>query len=239
MTSHQIRGSGRASLLSIMSDPFICISFSQYGEDTLIAEYLSGKFFVQRSKFFVDIGAYHPSRFSNTKLLSMLGWTGINVDPNPDSISLFEKARPLDKNLNLGVSLMEGVSTLYRFSEGAFNTFDPLTAEKYIKEGCQFIGEHKVDSMTINDLLEKYLPADVKDVGIGFLDIDCEGLDSEIIDMLDIPRFNPLIIAAESHGFDPLCPLESRICKKILPHGYVLAAYAGPTLLFWKKNPDL
>ena len=135
MTSHQIRGCDRASLLSILSDPFICISFSQFGEDTLILEYLSGKKFVKRSNFFVDIGAYHPSRFSNTKLLSLLGWTGINVDPNPDSISLFEKARPKDINLNVGVSTKGGISNLYRFSEGAVNTFDRETAEKYIQEG--------------------------------------------------------------------------------------------------------
>jgi hypothetical protein len=101
MTYHQIRGCDRASLLSSLRDPFICISFSQFGEDTLILEYLSGK----RLNSFVDICAYHPSRFSNTKLLSLLGWTGINVDPNPDSISLFEKAGPKDINLNVGVSV--------------------------------------------------------------------------------------------------------------------------------------
>ena len=93
--------------------------------------------------------------------------------------------------------------------------------------------------MNINDLLEKNLPETVMHAGIGFLDIDCEGLDAEIIEMLDIPRFNPLIIAVESHGFDPLNPMDNRICRRVLPHGYVLAAYLGPTLLFWKKDPDL
>lgn len=237
MTTSQINAD-KSVLLNIFNDPFLCISFSQFGEDTLIIENFATKVFSKRKKFYVDIGAYHPSRFSNTKVLNMLGWSGINVDANPDSIELFKNARPRDINLNLGLSTQGGDLDFYRFSEGAVNTFDKKTAQDLIKNGWNFIGQLSVPTLTINDLLEKYVPPDVLESGIGFLDIDCEGLDADIIEMLDIARFNPLIIAAESHGFDPLRPMDNRICKKILPHGYVLAAYLGPTLLFWKQNPD-
>ncbi|MCX6972888.1 MAG: hypothetical protein NTZ94_01095, partial [Verrucomicrobia bacterium] len=108
MTANQFRVSKSQNLLSILSDPNLCVSYSQFGEDTLIAEYLIGKNFTKRKKFYVDLGAYHPSRFSNTKLLNLIGWMGINIDPNPDSIELFNHHRPNDINLNLGISVLPG-----------------------------------------------------------------------------------------------------------------------------------
>ena len=239
MIAQQFHPLGNEALLQITSDPFICISYSQFGEDTLIAEFLSGNPFVNRPKIYVDIGAYHPSRFSNTKLLRFLGWRGINVDPNPDSIKLFQEARPTDINLNIGISSKSGHANLYCFQEGAVNTFDKESAEALIREGWAFLGPRKVPLMRINELLDIYLPDDVKKYGIGFLDIDCEGLDAQIIENLDIGKYNPLILAIEANGFDSLEPHANVICQKVISHGYVLGAYLGPTLLFWKKDPDL
>lgn len=129
MIAQQFYNGGKEALLQIISDPFLAISYSQFGEDTLIAEFLSANTLVNRPKFYVDIGAYHPSRFSNTKLLRLFGWRGINVDPNPDSIKLFQEARPTDINLNMGISSKSGHADLYCFREGAVNTFDKESAE--------------------------------------------------------------------------------------------------------------
>ena len=41
--------------------------------------------------FYVDIGAFHPYRFSNTFYFYLRGWKGINVDATPNSMLLFEK----------------------------------------------------------------------------------------------------------------------------------------------------
>ena len=232
MIAQQFYSLGKEALLQMISDPFLCISYSQFGEDTLIAEFLSGNSLVNRSKFYVDIGAYHPSRFSNTKLLCFLGWKGINVDPNPDSIKLFQEARPADINLNMGISSKSGHADLYCFQEGAVNTFDKESAEALVRKGWAFLGPRKVLLMQINELLDKYLPDDVKKYGIGFLDIDCEGLDAEIIESLDIAKYNPLILAVEANGFNPLKPDANVIIQKVISHGYVLGAYLGPTLLF-------
>jgi FkbM family methyltransferase len=236
VTASQIPESRRSSLFGLITDPYACLSFSQFGEDTLILEYLSGKNLLNKCPFYVDIGAYHPSRFSNTKLLNFLGWRGINVDPNPDAIELFNKARPGDLNLNVGVSTMSGTADLFCFTEGAINTFDEKEAQKHIKEGWVFTGRHSVQIFRINDLLNNFLPETVKQSGIGLLDIDCEGLDAEIINDLDLDKFKPLILAVESHEFDFLKPQENRICKKLFNEGYILVAYLGPTLLFLREN---
>lgn len=61
--------------------------YSQEGEDVILAR----MFEHQSPGFYVDIGAHHPRRFSNTRLLAEKGWTGINVDPLPGVMKLFGK----------------------------------------------------------------------------------------------------------------------------------------------------
>ena len=42
------------------------------------------------SGFYVDIGAFHPTEDSVTKLFYDRGWRGINVDPVPEVVASFE-----------------------------------------------------------------------------------------------------------------------------------------------------
>ncbi len=72
-------------------------SFAQFGDDIII-EKLLGK----RKGFYIDIGANHPDRFSNTKRFYVNGWRGINIEPNPISYNKFLK-RKKDVNLNIGI----------------------------------------------------------------------------------------------------------------------------------------
>ena len=75
-------------------------SYSQWGEDKFIS-----KFFENKSLgFYVDIGCFHPIRYSNTCLLFNKGWNGINIDLNPMSIELFNIIRPKDYNLCEAIS---------------------------------------------------------------------------------------------------------------------------------------
>jgi hypothetical protein len=139
----------------------------------------------------------------------------------------------------MGISSKSGHADLYCFREGAVNTFDKESAEALVRKGWAFLGPRKVPLMPINEFLDTYLPEDVKKHGIGFLDIDCEGLDTEIIEKFDIGKYNPLILAIEANRFDPLKPDSNDIFLQVISHGYILGAYVGPTLLFWKKDSDL
>src|SRR5438045_8009791 len=71
------------------------LSFSQFGEDLAVLRH-----FEDRVGYFVDVGAHHPIRLSNTYLLYRCGWSGINVDANPDGIELFRKKRPRDLTIH-------------------------------------------------------------------------------------------------------------------------------------------
>ena len=113
------------------------ITYSQFGEDAIIFNILTTRMKKTDAGFYVDIGAFHPRLFSNTKILSIMGWSGINIDANKDSIDLFNKERPNDINICCGVAPTDGELTYHKFSNNstinitdAVNTFSPERAKK-------------------------------------------------------------------------------------------------------------
>src|ERR1700726_1466588 len=81
-------------------DPFVNLAYSQDGEDMILRRLFER----QKSGFYVDVGAHHPYRFSNTCYFYRRGWRGINIDPNPEAIAAFRRDRPHDINVCVGVS---------------------------------------------------------------------------------------------------------------------------------------
>lgn len=77
--------------------------YSQTGEDILIEHIFTYTTPRSAPALYVDIGAFHPWRYSNTALLYLKGWRGINIDANPDSIAEFKRERPDDISLVAGV----------------------------------------------------------------------------------------------------------------------------------------
>lgn len=79
-------------------------SYSQEGEDMILH-----RIFERQCKgFYVDIGAHHPFRFSNTYLFYKRGWSGINIDAMPGSMNIFNKFRNRDINLEYGIGNVIG-----------------------------------------------------------------------------------------------------------------------------------
>jgi hypothetical protein len=76
------------------------IYYSQEGEDIVLQRFLQEK----EKGFYIDIGAHHPTRFSNTYLLYLKGWRGVNIDAMPGSMELFNELRPEDINIEVPVS---------------------------------------------------------------------------------------------------------------------------------------
>ncbi|HTU24362.1 MAG TPA: FkbM family methyltransferase, partial [Pirellulales bacterium] len=93
-------------------------AYAQFGEDQVLAELVG----TQTCGFYVDIGAHHPRRLSNTHLLYVRGWWGINVDPNRSAIDAFEAERPSDINLCCAVGTTNGTARLFAYDESALNT---------------------------------------------------------------------------------------------------------------------
>lgn len=167
--------------------------FSQEGEELIVSRLFGYK----NKGYYVDIGCYHPKRFSNTYSFYLNGWRGINIDANIDTINLFKKYRKKDINILCGVGGQSGASLkYYRFNEGAANTFDEEIAKNLIDNSVyKCIDVQEIEIKTLAELLEMHLP---KDQQIDFMDIDVEGLDLQVVQSNDWDRFRPRYLLVES-----------------------------------------
>lgn len=155
--------------------------FSQFGEDAVLLEVLKDR----KEGRYVDVGAHHPYRYSNTYLLYKKGWRGVNIDPNPHTIQLFNKARPSDENICVGVG-RAGILTYYRFSDPAVNTFKKEEAEKWKEKSfLKFLGTIETKIRPLSELVHG--PIDL-------LTIDAEGMDLEVLQSYDWKHFPHVII---------------------------------------------
>ncbi len=78
----------------------------------------------------MDIGAHHPTRFSNTYYFYKRGCYGFNVDILPGTEMLFERTRPRDTTIECSVGMQAGELKYFAFNEPALNTFFRKRGEK-------------------------------------------------------------------------------------------------------------
>ena len=207
------------------------LSFSQDGEDLVIAELFQGK----AEGFYVDVGAHHPQRFSNTYYFYLKGWKGINIDAMPNSMKIFEVLRPNDINLEIPISEKSEVLTYYEFDEPALNSFSlPLSQERITKTNYKIIAETQLKTQTLAEVLDKYLPAEQT---IDFLSIDVEGLDYQVINSNNWDKYKPKVILVEDLELSSLKNTNtSKICLFLEERGYILLAKTMRTLIFSLEN---
>ena len=145
---------------------------------------------------YVDVGAHHPFRFSNTCLLHQRGWRGINIDARPGSMRLFRRYRPDDVNLEIGISEEPTSLEFFVFAEPALNTFDQNLASDRQKEGWVLTQRTTVACMTLSQVLEQHLPR-LGTNSVDLLTVDAEGLDLAVMRSNDWRRFRPRAIVVE------------------------------------------
>jgi hypothetical protein len=119
---------GRRFLSKKESVPYQCSkrSYSQCGED-MIVEYIFRLRAVERPSY-IDIGANHPFALSNTARFYERGCRGVNIDPNPAAMLLFDEHRNGDVNLNVGISDKAVKLTCFLWKIARLILFRPLSA---------------------------------------------------------------------------------------------------------------
>ena len=195
--------------------------FSQGGEDAILYALFREKLNRKEKGFFVDVGAYHPYKHSNTYFFYINGWTGINIDACPGSMKKFNKVRPKDLNLEMGIGGKKSKLTYYLVGEDStMNSFSKKHLEengmlKHVKK------EIAVKVTTLKDVLENYSALNRT---IDFLSIDVEGLDYEVLNSNDWNKFKPdvIVLELECIGIDDVKENES--AKLLLALGYKIVA---------------
>ena len=205
------------------------MSFSGFGEDFPLLLQLNSSRGLHAG-FYVDLGAYHPISHSNTFLLHLLGWRGLNVDANEDRIKAFQKFRPTDINVHAGVSDRDEIRTFYDVGIGLGSSFSLDWVEDIAKKHNRQINSAKpTQCHNVNTLFEKYLP---ENTPIDVLDIDLEGHDEMIINTLDWERYKPSFVLVELHEDNIEKVIQSESYKKLCSCGYEMISYIKPTGIF-------
>ena len=203
-------------------------SYSQDGEDMILkALYENRKNY---KGFFVDVGAHHPVRYSNTYYFYKAGWTGINIEPTPTIMSSFKLFRRRDTNLNMGVARTKDKLTFYCFNEPALNTFSEEVAKRVDSADNKYriTKELQVDVLPLSEILDLHVPRGRK---IDFLSIDVEGLDFEVLQSNDWTKYKPQYLLVEDNSVLDKVP-ESEVYHYLADIGYKPIAKTLRTLIF-------
>jgi len=206
-------------------------SYSQEGEDMILDPFLDGR----NSGFYVDIGAHHPKRFSNTYRLYLTGWRGINVDANPGSMRIFQLVRPRDINIEAAVSSRRQELTYFVFNEPALNTFKKDLALDRVNEIYKIVEEINIRTEPLCELLGRSVPANTK---IDLLTVDVEGLDYDVLQSNDWSRYSPEFILVECFESLTLDQANSDpVTSLLLEKHYSIVAKTMHTVLFRLAQP--
>jgi FkbM family methyltransferase len=221
---------GFSRFLLRAADPHATISYAQEGEDIILLRLFGNAY----RGFYVDVGAQHPQRFSNTCALYERGWRGINIDADPAAIDAFRRERPQDINLPLGVLQTSGNSTLHIFSDPALNTFDEaLAREREELPGYRLVEKRDVATDRLDSILARHLP---QGSAIDILNVDAEGRDLEVLRSNDWRRFRPRCVLVEARigGLDELGSNPTNIF--LSEQGYRLYAKTVNTLIYVPRD---
>ena len=211
---------------------FIRVHYSQFGEDIALRE-LFGR---RRTGFYVDVGCYHPRKFSNTYALHRRGWHGINVDMEEDKIRLFRLARPRDANVVAAVSDVARTVRMYRSrSHGLQTTIDETLARRELghgapRQGCEVV---EIATRTLEEIVATSPFAGER---LDLVSIDAEGHDLQVLRSLDIDARRPEVIVVEDHARDIETILAGELYDLLASRGYRLHAWTAPSLVFQRQR---
>lgn len=143
-------------------------TYAQAGEDKIIEELISDM--DPTKAIYVDIGANHPTRLSNSYRLYRRGWQGVVVEPNRTLLDMHRRFRPRDEHLAIGcgdkccvLQFQHAIShVLSGFAEGSMKTAEIKKSEL-------------MPVLTVDQILAVY-----SDKEVAFISIDVEGFDFEV-----------------------------------------------------------
>jgi FkbM family methyltransferase len=174
------------------------VSYAQCGED-LIINHLFNMLGI-RYPSYLDIGAHHPTYFSNTYFFYKKGCHGVCVEPDPSLFRIIKRKRKRDTCLNVGVGSESNSGAEMDFfimTAPTLNTFSQKEAQRYQSYGKQKIEKViSIPLISVNTILNDHFPA-----APNFVSLDVEGLDLQIAESIDFERFRPEVFCIETLSY--------------------------------------
>lgn len=142
-------------------------SYSQFGEDQFIIGQI--KELSSEHGIYIDIGANHPTRISNTYKLYRSGKRGITIEPNVELINLHKRFRSEDTHLAVGCGEEDMVKEFYYSKTPVLSSF--VRNEVFNQSHAEYLPVYTLDTIMSN----------VSSDSIDLISIDVEGWDLEVL----------------------------------------------------------
>ena len=213
-------------------------SYAQSGEDCIV-NYILNFLRVDISQIkYLDLGANHPKKMSNSYSLYQKGACGVLVEANPELISELKKCRERDIVLNCVIGdCQEDYSEFYVLTGDGLSTVSYEAAVKVcaLNPDVSIKCKYNVPVISVREILQKYCLNQV-DV----LSIDLEGLELTVLNQLDFNTVRPKIIIFECIDYAPTLVTkkndDSEITKILYDNEYIEYAFTGINSIYVDKK---
>ncbi len=178
---------------------------SEHAEEWIVRDFFKG----QRGGVFVDVGANHHQRFTNTSYLeTVLGCWGVAFEPQAKFAGGYTTARPRTVFVPLFVSdVSNSAATLYVTANDLV-----ASSSRTFTEAFGPVTPTTATTTTLDDALTR-LGID----RIDFLSMDIELAEPQALAGFSIERFAPRLVAVEAHP-----PIRQRLLDYFTTHRYSL-----------------
>lgn len=173
--------------------------YSQNNEQKYITEYFHN-FNNGRGGKFLEIGAFHPTVFSNTRALFERGWVGCMVEPSPTCMANIKAVyanEPRIQLLQVAITNEDGYIKFYDAHGDAVSSTELAHKEKWEKgnDKIQF-SEIQVQAMSMSKLISLH------GAEVDFINIDVEGSNFMLFSLLPNDFLHRLkMICIEHDGY--------------------------------------
>jgi len=200
----------------------IAFSYAQGAEDIIIPHIARYDFGLDGPGRYVDVGCNAPVKYSNTFLLYLIGWRGINIDANAELVAECKRVRRQDICVRAAVSDSEREVVFHKAKDDAVSTIDETRLVEW-KKHFEFSDEDQetLVTRTLTSILDEQW---TKGDAIDLLSIDVEGHDFQVLRSLDLSRYRPKIVVIEMHSIAKI--EENEIYKYLILNGYIFKHFA-------------
>jgi hypothetical protein len=217
--------------------------YSQLGEQMVVMNILGRMDQAKINKIYVDIGAYHPFKGSNTYKLYLKNWRGVVVDPNPEKTRKFSSIRPLDICITKAVIPDSwSMTEVEMLATGTLDARESITPEL-----------NKNNHLDRNTAQHSYMASTIKASNVielcceklgmpAFMSVDIEGLEGELIQGTDFQKY-PIAVLCIEHFLSEFSTGQSVFDYKSSPMiqhlekiGYELVSVCGVSVILAHKD---
>lgn len=184
--------SGSSSDLNRCLNMLTKTTYSQAGEDAILA-YLFAVLQIPFSRCtYLDLGANRPKEMSNTYFFYEQGASGTLVEANPALIPALEEERKGDTILNRCIAPVSGQRIPFHvMNVDGLSTPGDVTELLAENPELRVLETVEVETISVNDLLRQMPEPPV------LVNVDIEGMEMEILQSFDFEHYRPLVLILE------------------------------------------